>query len=225
VKADMIWPFVVDDGAIGYACAANAASTVVAITSTYGGFIASPTSTGGSAATGTPSATAAVASTGFKPYVIGIIIISVVYGLWYFSALVILIMCCLRHRKFMDQLDNQAYLQTQAEIMHYHQQASMLSPQLGGGFQQQPIMMGTPGPGGYRGLESQDGNSPVHGNVTSPPAPGESPVHGEKYYPVVEPPQPPGTPAYYNMPQGPSPVHQFAGQQQQQHYPQPGTMY
>jgi hypothetical protein len=192
--------------------------------------VASPTSTGGSAATGNPAPSASAPPAGNAPYLIPVIVVGVIYGLWYFSALIVLVMCCFRHRKFKDTLDNQAYLATQAEIAHYHQQAGMLSPQSAGGFVQQPIMMGNPGPLGYRGLESKDGSpiSPNSATVLLPPMRvGQSPVHTQGQQQqfgqsnVSIPPPPGSSPVYYS---GPSPVQLRMPQPptQQQVY-QPGT--
>jgi len=201
-----------NNGAIGYACNADAASKPIAVTSAYGGLIASPTSTGGSAATGNPLPSTSAAASGSAGYLIPVIVVCVIAGLWAFAGLVVLVMCCMRHRKFMDQLDQQEYLRMQAEIAHHEH---MLTPQsAGGGFFQQSIMMGPVGPQGYRGLSSKEASPVEPGNVVFPSIAETSPV---------EPQQSTGSP-FNTQPQGLSPLH-HQSPAHQAFYQKPDTMY
>jgi hypothetical protein len=194
----------VGNGAIGYGCDTDPASTPTPVASSFNGIVATIRSTAGSGATGTAQTTATSLALGTPATVSAVIpavIVCVIYGLWLFTGVIILVICCQRHRRLMEAWDQQTRA---AEIAHYQQAAAMATGVV------------PPPPVGEYYTNSQKGSQ------TNVLGPAPMPVSQQYSYipPASSPPpmyyQAPGTPSqqypsYQQPPQqmyreGPSPV-------------------
>jgi len=106
------------NGATGYGCDSLSESTATPISSSFDGYVASITFIANANANPNPNPnptspsfptteyTFPVYHTGVSTAIPAIIVL-VIYGLWYLSGLIIVIMCCRRHKAFMRTLNLQ----------------------------------------------------------------------------------------------------------------------